>query len=237
LPCPARRDRRGLHRRVYGRGGTRAAGPTRARRSRVASLRAAHPAGRPQDRPRSVHRRADRTQHWDVGPLHSPALAPLLPQQVRLCAGRLSGRALELRAVDESSLASRAHRSRRRGRHRGGAARGADPPPVTTPRFAWVGFHAEGLPALHALLGAGAPIGAVLTLTPELRAKRSGGVDYAPLCAEYRVPLHCISGINEPDAYEVLHRFAPDIIFVIGWHQIVRPPVMRLARRGLIGAH
>ncbi|HWC73502.1 MAG TPA: methionyl-tRNA formyltransferase [Gemmatimonadales bacterium] len=105
------------------------------------------------------------------------------------------------------------------------------------PRFAWVGFHAEGLPALHALLGAGAPIAAVLTLTPELRAKRSGSVDYAPLCAEYGVPLHQITGINEPDAYAILERLAPDVIFVIGWHQIVRPPVMRLARVGLVGAH
>lgn len=104
-------------------------------------------------------------------------------------------------------------------------------------QFAWVGFHAEGLPALHALLGAGAPIGAVLTLTPELRAKRSGGIDYAPLCAEYGIPLHGITGINEPEAFEILGRLAPDVIFVIGWHQIVRPPVMRLARRGLIGAH
>jgi methionyl-tRNA formyltransferase len=104
-------------------------------------------------------------------------------------------------------------------------------------QFAWVGFHAEGLPALHGLLSAGAPIGAVLTLTPGLRAKRSGGVDYAPLCAEYGIPLHHITGINEPEAYAILERLQPDIIFVIGWHQIVRPRVMRLARRGLIGAH
>jgi methionyl-tRNA formyltransferase len=90
---------------------------------------------------------------------------------------------------------------------------------------------------LHALLSAGAPIAAVLTLTPELRAKRSGAVDYAPLCAEYGVPLHLITGINEPEAQAILARLAPDVIFVIGWHQIVRPPVMRLARQGLIGAH
>ena len=38
-------------------------------------------------------------------------------------------------------------------------------------RFAWVGFHAEGLPALDALLAAGAPINAVLTLTPDLAAQ------------------------------------------------------------------
>ena len=108
---------------------------------------------------------------------------------------------------------------------------------MTSLRCAWVGFHAEGLPALHALLGAGAPIRAVLTLTPELRAKRSGAVDFAPLCAEYAVPLHLITGINEPEAFEILQQIAPDVIFVIGWHQIVRPPVMRLARIGLVGAH
>jgi methionyl-tRNA formyltransferase len=104
-------------------------------------------------------------------------------------------------------------------------------------KFAWVGFHAEGLAALRALLGARAPIAAVLTLKPDLAAKRSGGVDYAPLCAEYGVPLHYIAGINEPDAFRILQDLAPDVLFVIGWHQIVRPPVMRLARRGLIGAH
>ena len=106
-------------------------------------------------------------------------------------------------------------------------------------KFAWVGFHAEGLAALQALLDARAPIAAVLTLQPELAAKRSGGdgVDYAGVCARYGVPLHYIAGINEPDAFRILQDVAPDVLFVIGWHQIVRPPVMRLARRGLIGAH
>jgi methionyl-tRNA formyltransferase len=104
-------------------------------------------------------------------------------------------------------------------------------------KFAWVGFHTEGLAALQALLDARAPIAAVLTLTPELAAKRSGGVDYAPLCAQFGVPLQHIAGINEPDAFQILQDVAPDVLFVIGWHQIVRPPVMRLARRGLIGAH
>jgi methionyl-tRNA formyltransferase len=104
-------------------------------------------------------------------------------------------------------------------------------------KFAWVGFHTEGLQALEALLDAGAPIEAVLTLTPELAAKRSGGEDYAGICAKHDVPLHYIAGINEPAAYEILKRIQPDVIFVIGWHQIVRQPVMGLPRLGLIGAH
>ena len=104
-------------------------------------------------------------------------------------------------------------------------------------KFAWVGFHGEGLAALQALLAAGAPIAAVLTLKPELAAKRSGGVDYTAVCSQYHVPLHFIAGINEPEAMQILSALSPDVIFVIGWHQIVRPPVMQLARLGLIGAH
>jgi len=108
---------------------------------------------------------------------------------------------------------------------------------VSPLRCAWVGFHAEGLPALEALLAAGAPIGAVLTLKPELAAKRSGGVDYSQVCVRYGVPLYYIAGVNEPEAFQILSALAPDVVFVIGWHQIVRPPVMQLARLGLIGAH
>jgi len=111
------------------------------------------------------------------------------------------------------------------------------PPGATAVRFAWVGFHAEGLPALEALLAAGAPISAVLTLKPELAAKRSGGVDYSQVCVRYGVPLYYIAGVNEPEAFQILSALAPDVVFVIGWHQIVRPPVMQLARLGLIGAH
>jgi methionyl-tRNA formyltransferase len=104
-------------------------------------------------------------------------------------------------------------------------------------RLVWVGFHAEGIPALDALLAAGAPVLAVLTLRPDLRAKRSGGGDYGPVCARYAIPLHEIANINDPDAQALLAELAPDVVFVIGWHQIVKPATLRLARIGMIGAH
>jgi methionyl-tRNA formyltransferase len=103
--------------------------------------------------------------------------------------------------------------------------------------FAWVGLHAEGIPALDALLAAGAPIRCVLTLRPDLAAKRSGGADYQPVCRRHNVPLVHISNINETHAHCVLANIDPDIVFVIGWHQMVREPVLRLARIGMIGAH
>jgi methionyl-tRNA formyltransferase len=104
-------------------------------------------------------------------------------------------------------------------------------------RFAWVGFHGEGVPALEALVAAQAPIEGVLTLAPPLAAKRSGGADYTALCARLGLTMHPIANINEPDALRLLERIAPDVVFVIGWHQIVRPDALRLARTGMVGAH
>jgi len=104
-------------------------------------------------------------------------------------------------------------------------------------RFAWVGFHGEGVPALEALLDAGANIAGVLTLRPDLAAKKSGGADYFPICARRGVPLHYIDNINGPEALRVLTLLRPDVVFVIGWHQIVRPDALKLAAVGMIGAH
>jgi methionyl-tRNA formyltransferase len=100
-----------------------------------------------------------------------------------------------------------------------------------------VGFHAEGIPALDALLAEGAPIAAVLTLRADLAARRSGGADYRPVCEHYGVPLHEIASINDPRARELLAANAPDVVFVIGWHQIVRAETLALARIGMVGAH
>src|SRR5438874_1195542 len=103
-------------------------------------------------------------------------------------------------------------------------------------RFAWVGFHAEGGPAFEALMQAGAPIHGVITLTPERRARRSGAIDYGPLCARHGVPLHEVADINGPEGLAALGAIQPDVALVIGWSPIVRPPALRLGRIGMIGA-
>lgn len=104
-------------------------------------------------------------------------------------------------------------------------------------RFAWVGFHAEGLPAFEALLEAGAPLEAVLTLEPQLAARRSASVDYRLACERFDVPLHHIANINDPSTQRLLAGLEPDIVFVIGWHQIVRASTLATARLGMIAAH
>src|SRR5204863_1692892 len=65
----------------------------------------------------------------------------------------------------------------------------------------------------------------------------SAAIDYRPVCERFHLPLHEVADINGDDGLAALRALAPDIGFVIGWSQIVRPPALRLARSGMIGAH
>jgi methionyl-tRNA formyltransferase len=103
-------------------------------------------------------------------------------------------------------------------------------------RVGWVGFHVEGIPALEALLGQGI-VSAVITLAPEAAAKRSAVADYGRLCARFGVQLHEVADINHEASVRLLESLDLDLLFVIGWSQILRPPALRAIRGGVIGAH
>ncbi len=104
-------------------------------------------------------------------------------------------------------------------------------------KLGWVGFHMEGIPALEAVLEAGAPVVAVLTLKPAVAASRSGAADYRPLCRRFGVPLHEVTSINDPESRTLLQGLGLDLVFVIGWSQILAPETLATARLGMIGAH
>jgi methionyl-tRNA formyltransferase len=108
---------------------------------------------------------------------------------------------------------------------------------MTSLRFGWVGFHQEGLLAFRGVLERGIRIEALLTLPPERAARRSGPGDHAAVAAEFGVPVHYVKNINDPDALRVLQDCSLDVVFVIGWTQILSAAALRTARIGMIGAH
>ena len=104
-------------------------------------------------------------------------------------------------------------------------------------RIGWIGFHAEGIPALRALVERRAPVEVVVSLEPEAAGRRSGAADYRTLCRGLGLPLYEVENINHDSSIELLRRSELDLLFVIGWTQILKPEVLRLARIGVIGAH
>jgi methionyl-tRNA formyltransferase len=104
-------------------------------------------------------------------------------------------------------------------------------------RLGWIGFHVEGLAPLRAVLSQGAPVAAVVTLEEAAASRRSGAADYAPLCGEFDIPLHRVRHINDERSVSLLADLDLDVVFVIGWSQLVGPRTMAQATRGFIGAH
>lgn len=104
-------------------------------------------------------------------------------------------------------------------------------------RIGWIGFHMEGLLALRAVLERGFPLKAVITLKPDLRAQKSGAADYWPLCSEYNIPFFQVADINDNESISLLKELSLDLVFVIGWTQIIRSETLKLPRVGMIGAH
>jgi methionyl-tRNA formyltransferase len=104
-------------------------------------------------------------------------------------------------------------------------------------RIGWIGLHREGLPALRALLERGVPVEAAISLRPAAALRASGRGDYRPVCRRFGLRLYEVDSVNDITTIELLRHLDLDLVFVIGWTQLVRPEVLRLARVGMIGAH
>lgn len=104
-------------------------------------------------------------------------------------------------------------------------------------RIGWIGFHLEGILALEAALEEGYQIEAVITLTPDRAAKRSGAASYGPICQRFDISLYEVDNINRESSVDLLRELALDVVIVLGWTQIIRPPALEMAKIGMIGAH
>ena len=104
-------------------------------------------------------------------------------------------------------------------------------------RIGWIGFHQEGIPALRSLLDSGIQLEAVITLDEESLARRSASAGYENLLAGRSVSLHKVQNINDDSSIRLLRSLNLDLLFVIGWSQILSPAVLSTASVGVIGAH
>ena len=104
-------------------------------------------------------------------------------------------------------------------------------------RIGWISFHREGFEPLLSLIEYQENVVAVITLDKDLRVKKSGGIAYDDLCKKYDIPLYAVKNINSDTSEQLIKSLTLDLVFVIGWGQILKPHILRLARIGFIGAH
>ena len=104
-------------------------------------------------------------------------------------------------------------------------------------KFGFVTCVQLGLTCMEAIYEAGGALEVVLTLPDATAAAKSGRVYVDEFCARHHVDLVKVRNVNDEAAVAAIRSHHLDWLFVIGWSQIVRRPVLEAARRGVIGIH
>jgi methionyl-tRNA formyltransferase len=108
---------------------------------------------------------------------------------------------------------------------------------VTPASFGFVTCVQLGLSVIEEIYDVGGTLDFVLTLKDSQARTKSGRVYLDAFCRERRIELVKVANINDDEAMRFLEARRPDWLFIIGWSQIARPPVLAVPRRGALGMH
>lgn len=108
---------------------------------------------------------------------------------------------------------------------------------ATSPRVLVVGYANATQHVVSAMYGCGVPPVALLTLTDERLQQFSDRGDFGPLVRQQGLKLIPIRHVNDAASLEVLRQLGADVLFVMGWSQIVSRAVLDMFPRGAFGLH
>jgi methionyl-tRNA formyltransferase len=104
-------------------------------------------------------------------------------------------------------------------------------------RTVWVSFDTIGRDCLEAAAGAGAEIVGVVTLPGPVDPARSGQCAFDDVARRLDAALIESRDINALETLNELRRLDPELVFVVGWSQLVHDPFIALASVGVFGMH
>ncbi len=104
-------------------------------------------------------------------------------------------------------------------------------------RTVWVSFDVIGRDCLEAAAASGAEIVAVVTLPGPVDPNRSGQCSFDETAARLGARLVEAADVNAPETVEAIGELEPELVFVVGWSQLVREPFLATAHRAVYGMH
>lgn len=108
---------------------------------------------------------------------------------------------------------------------------------LSEPRIAFVGCVEEGRRSLETLIDLRARVVGIFTLRPDLAMSVSGAVPWEEIASAHRIPLHYVANVNDPGPVALMRDLAPDLVFCVGWTQLLRRDILGLPRLGCVGFH
>jgi methionyl-tRNA formyltransferase len=104
-------------------------------------------------------------------------------------------------------------------------------------RTVWVSFDTVGRDCLAAAAAVGAQVVGVVSLPGPIDPSRSGQCAFDGIATEVGAELIESSDVNSAETVEAVRALAPELVFVVGWSELVREPFIALAREGVFGMH
>jgi methionyl-tRNA formyltransferase len=104
-------------------------------------------------------------------------------------------------------------------------------------RTAWVSFDVMGRRCLVAAAEAGADVVGIVTLPGPIDPNRSGQCAFDDIAQALGAALLETTDVNAAETVDAVRGLEPELIFVIGWSQLVRDPFLRTASAGVYGMH
>jgi methionyl-tRNA formyltransferase len=104
-------------------------------------------------------------------------------------------------------------------------------------RTVWVSFDTIGRECLEAAAGAGAEIVGIVTLPGPVDPNRSGQCSFDDVAERQGAVLVETDDVNAATTVDAVRALEPELVFVVGWSQLVREPFIALAPEGVFGMH
>jgi methionyl-tRNA formyltransferase len=104
-------------------------------------------------------------------------------------------------------------------------------------RTVWVSFDTVGRDCLAAAAAAGANVVGVVTLPGPVDPNRSGQCSFAEIAAALDAELVETDDVNDTGTVAAVAALEPELVFVVGWSQLLREPILGLETVGVFGMH
>jgi methionyl-tRNA formyltransferase len=104
-------------------------------------------------------------------------------------------------------------------------------------RVVWVSFDVIGRDCLMAVAESGARVVGIVTLPGPLSPDRAGQCPFHEVARDLNATLIETRDVNERTCVNAVRSLSPDMLFVVGWSQLVRRELIDAAPRGVFGMH
>jgi methionyl-tRNA formyltransferase len=104
-------------------------------------------------------------------------------------------------------------------------------------RTVWVSFDVIGRDCLEVTAQAGANVVGVVTFPGPVDPDRSGQCSFDEIAGRLGAQLIETSAVNSAETLQEVRSLEPQLIFVVGWSQLVRAEFIELASEGVFGMH